>query len=268
MARIEPLWRSDEIELYRFDHPVEHEDQPYENVADAFKASFVECGTFTLEVEERRWRVAAGDVMLQHPGMRFRAGFESGAFNDTCLTLVYRAAAEEAFDSERSWARSGRNVLAATNRLRFLKWTLQRAVGQGRPMLAEYCASEIFRSHDVQGAPLYSGKAFHWYAERVHAARERLDRDYAEELTTSALARSVGMSLFQFTRVFGDLVGAPPHRYLVEARLRAARSMIADGASVTDACFSCGFNNLSHFSRSFRRRFGANPSTIARISAS
>ena len=59
MARIVPLWRSDEISLYRFDHPVEHEDQPYEARADAFRASFVETGRFNLEVGEERWKVAA-----------------------------------------------------------------------------------------------------------------------------------------------------------------------------------------------------------------
>ncbi len=33
MARITPLWQSPELRVYRFDHPVEHEDQSYEEVA-------------------------------------------------------------------------------------------------------------------------------------------------------------------------------------------------------------------------------------------
>ncbi|HNS85794.1 MAG TPA: AraC family transcriptional regulator, partial [Parvularculaceae bacterium] len=86
---------------------------------------------------------------------------------------------------------------------------------------------------------------------------------FDEEHTISDLARDVGMSAFHFARIFSELVGAPPHRYLAERRLAAARAMIEGGAGVTEACYACGFNNLSHFTRSFARRFGAPPSRIA-----
>ena len=39
MSRTIPLWRSPEISLHRFDHPAEHEDQPYEETAGSFRAS-------------------------------------------------------------------------------------------------------------------------------------------------------------------------------------------------------------------------------------
>src|SRR5688572_32176428 len=145
MARIVPLWRSDEISLHRFDHPVEHEDQPYEARADAFRASFVESGGFNLEVGEQRWQVAAGDVMLSHPGMRFRASFEGKGFNDRCISLIYLAAEDERFDAARTWARPERRVLRASIRLHYLRWLLQRAATQRAPMLADFVASEIFR---------------------------------------------------------------------------------------------------------------------------
>jgi AraC-like DNA-binding protein len=263
MARIVPLFRSEEISLHRFDHPVEHEDQPYEEVAGAFMASFVEAGTFDLEVGEARWRVRPDDVMLSHPGMRFRASFQGRGFSDTCLSLSYLSAEADEFDRPQTWARSGRHVLPASNRLRYLRWGLRRAVETNTPMFAEWCAAEIFRPHSVDDPrPLFSERKFGWYAERIHAVRERLDTAYEEEHSVSALARDVGMSLFHFTRVFVELVGQPPHRYLAETRLNAAHAMLREGRGVTETCFACGFNNLSHFSRSFARRFGAPPSRI------
>jgi AraC family transcriptional regulator len=262
MARIVPLWRSDEISVHRFDHPVEHEDQGYEEVADTFMASFVEEGTFDLYVGEGRWRVNPGDVMLSHPGMRFRAGFQGKGFNDTCLSLTYLAANDDRFDPARSWAKAQRPVLMQSNRLRYLRWGLRRALENGAPMFAEYCATEIFRDARETPAPLFSEHKFAWYAERVHRARERVDTDFAEAFTVSELARSVGMSMFHFTRVFAELIGMPPHRYLLETRLKAARKMLREGRSVTETCFASGFGNLSHFSRSFARRFGQPPSRI------
>jgi AraC-like DNA-binding protein len=267
MSRIIPLWRSPEISLHRFDHPPEHEDQPYEETASVFRASFVERGTFDLEVGDDRWRVAPGDVMLAHPGMRYRAGFEGQGFSDTCLTITYLSADDERFDHARTWPRAARPVLPASTRVRYLQWGLRRAVETGAMMFAEYCASEIFREAPESPAaaqPRYSDRKFRWYAERIHAARERLDARFEENHTASDLARAAGMSMFHFTRVFAHLIGRPPHRYLNEVRLRAARGMLREGRSVTDACFACGYNNLSHFSRSFASRYGVPPSRLAR----
>jgi AraC-like DNA-binding protein len=263
MARIDPLWRSDEISLYRFDHPAEHEDQPYEAHAGAYRASFVEAGRFNLQVGEGRWRVAAGDVMLSHPCMTYRASFDGEGFNDTCISLVYLSADEERFDSARVWQQPDRRVLQASNRLHYFRWLLQRAVALGQPMLAEYVASEIFHVADDPAAELFRDHKFAWYAERVHAAREQMDAEFDRDHSVSMLARSVGMSAFHFTRVFTQLVGRPPHRYLTERRLSAAKSMLEQGRNVTETCYACGYGNLSHFSRSFGRRFGIPPSRLA-----
>jgi AraC family transcriptional regulator len=262
MARIDPLWRSDEISLYRFDHPVEHEDRAYEQRAEAFRASFVEAGTFNLEVGESRWRVGAGDVMLSHPGMNYRASYDGDRFNDTCISLIYLAADEDRFDAGQAWEQPDRRVLPASNRLNYLRWLLQRAAEQRAPMLAEYVASEIFRDADSTPAALFRERKFSWYAERVHAAREQLDAEFERDHSVSLLARSVGMSAFHFTRVFTQLVGRPPHRYLTERRLTAAKSMLQQGRNVTETCYACGYGNLSHFSRSFGRRFGVPPSRV------
>lgn len=263
MSRIVPLWRSAEISVHRFDHPAAHEDRPYEEVAGAFMASFVEAGSFNLEIDETRWRVKAGDVMLHHPGMKFRAGFDGERFSDTCLSVTYLAAQEDGFDASQSWTDNRGRVLADANRTRFLRWGIDRAIREDEPMLAEYCATEIFRPHDREAAPLYRPRKFNWYAERIHAARARLDADYGDAHTISDLARAVGMSMFHFARVFRELVGVPPHRYLAARRLAAARAMLREGRSVTETCYACGFGDLSHFSRSFTRCYGAPPSRIA-----
>ncbi len=263
MARIVPLWRSEELSLHRFDHPVEHEDQPYEEVASHFMASFVEAGAFNLDVDERRWGVGAGDVMLSRPGMRFRATFDGRGFNDTCLSLTYLAADDDRFDAASSWAKANRTIVKSSNRVRYLRWGLQRAVEENAPMFAEYCATEIFREIP-EGPPssAINDRKFIWYAERIDYARARLMSEFEAALTVSDLARSVGMSMFHFSRVFAELTGQPPHRFRLKARLDAAHAMLREGRGVTETCFACGFNNLSHFTRSFARRFGAAPSRM------
>ena len=44
------------------------------------------------------------------------------------------SADDERFDSSRTWARSERPVLRASNRLRYVRWLLQRAVERDAPI--------------------------------------------------------------------------------------------------------------------------------------
>ena len=52
-------------------------------------------------------------------------------------------------------------------------------------------------------------------------------------------------------------------RYLREQRLLRAYQLLtgpfAGGRSITAIAYECGFNDLSYFNRSFRRRFGLTP---------
>src|SRR5262249_17339921 len=107
---------------------------------------------------------------------------------------------------------------------------------------------------------LYKEHQLSWYAERVDAARVLLEMQYATAFSISDLARAVGMSTFHFARIFRELAGMPPHRYLLQVRMIEAARRLQQGASVTVACFAVGFHELGHFSRYFRRWFGVSPS--------
>ena len=52
----------------------------------------------------------------------------------------------------------------------------------------------------------------------------------------------------------------PFRRYRAWQRLRAAIREVAGGSSLTAAAHAAGFADQAHFTRSFRRTFGAPPS--------
>jgi AraC-like DNA-binding protein len=106
-----------------------------------------------------------------------------------------------------------------------------------------------------------------WYASRIDLARQILDHDYATPHTLCRLSRIVGMSPYHFARVFRELTGTAPHRYLLNRRLTIAAERLRDGESVTETCFAVGFQSLSHFIHSFRRAFGASPSRFLSAAA-
>lgn len=107
---------------------------------------------------------------------------------------------------------------------------------------------------------LYRTEQLRSLTGRISAAREMIDTNPADRHSLLDLSTRAAMSPFLFARVFGDLVGMPPHKYLIRVRLRRARALLDDGVSVTAACYASGFNNLSHFIRTFRAHFGLSPS--------
>jgi AraC-like DNA-binding protein len=53
-------------------------------------------------------------------------------------------------------------------------------------------------------------------------------------------------------------------RWLLDARLDASSNALRNprqhASSISQIAYSCGFNDLSHFNKAFRTRFGASPS--------
>lgn len=76
--------------------------------------------------------------------------------------------------------------------------------------------------------------------------------------SSSAIADELDVSARYLQRVFAE-AGTTPAQFLLACRLDAAAERLRHGgrhASITDVALECGFNDLSYFSRSFRRRFG------------
>ena len=95
---------------------------------------------------------------------------------------------------------------------------------------------------------------------RLRRARDRMDREYAEPLDVSALARTALMSTAHFSRRFRDAYGETPYSYLMTRRIERATALLRRGdMSVTDACFAVGCTSLGSFSARFSQLVGESP---------
>lgn len=95
---------------------------------------------------------------------------------------------------------------------------------------------------------------------RVSRAVEALQGRAAEAISMTQAATSVGLSASRFQHLFTREVGVPFRRYRGWHRLRAAIREVAGGSNFTTAAHSAGFADQAHFTRAFRRTFGAPPS--------
>ena len=93
----------------------------------------------------------------------------------------------------------------------------------------------------------------------VAQVRAYLDAHYADQVTLDTLATVAHLSSFHLLRVFRDYVGIPPHAYLIQRRVRAARALLLDGRPIAEVALAVGFTDQSHLNQHFRRVIGLPP---------
>jgi AraC-like DNA-binding protein len=82
-------------------------------------------------------------------------------------------------------------------------------------------------------------------------------------LSTDTIAAAQNVAPRTLNRVFAT-AGTTPMRWLWRQRLNGSYSALAEGRarSVTDAAVDFGFSDISHFSRTFKARFGMPPRAL------
>ncbi len=92
-----------------------------------------------------------------------------------------------------------------------------------------------------------------------------MDRDYAQPLDVTVVAREVHMSAGHFSREFRAAYGETPYSYLMTRRIERAMVLLRRGdLSVTDVCFAVGCSSLGTFSTRFAELVGVPPSVYRR----
>jgi AraC-like DNA-binding protein len=263
MNRVVPFVRTPAVTLERFDHEpgVSHRD-PDRECATGHTVSFVEHGSFQVRTDGGWLRIGSDRLFVTRPGLEFSCAHDEDHPSDCCLSVFFT---DDAIESLRSAGVHPVDTLtpALTNRRGYLRLGLD-SCRPGDEAKAEALAGALqwTLARDRSRTALFRPERLRWYAARIDRAKAMVETHYADPLSLSVLAREAGMSVYHFARVFSELQGQPPHRFLTAVRLAAAETQLRDGATVTDAGFAVGFGSLSHFVTTYRRHFGVRPSAV------
>jgi AraC-like DNA-binding protein len=98
--------------------------------------------------------------------------------------------------------------------------------------------------------------------EKMKLILKYIENHYMDKITIADIANELSLSQSHFMKYFKNTMGTSFIDYLNEYRLTmASRLLVASDSSILDIASEVGFENLSHFNRSFKKRFGQTPST-------
>ncbi len=90
-----------------------------------------------------------------------------------------------------------------------------------------------------------------------------IEENLMNPVSLNDLAYLSGRSLSTFKREFQAIYNEPTFQWIRNRRLERAKELLMNsGLSVTDVCFATGFENVAHFSKSFKKKYGVPPSEV------
>ena len=127
--------------------------------------------------------------------------------------------------------------------------------------LARAAAAHLIQAHSSATArrpptPRRAGLS----RRQLRLARDFIEANLARDPGIAEIAAAAGLSPVYFARQFRAATGLPPHQYLLRARVRHAKRLLAAGdLPIAAIAADCGFCHQEHMTRVFRRQCGVTP---------
>ncbi|WOJ88846.1 helix-turn-helix domain-containing protein [Methylocapsa polymorpha] len=247
-------------------------NEPMQNGHDAYFAVVLLSGEYKLEQDGREVFLQPGDMTL-YDATRPHRIFCPASFSKLIVSiprplLKERLAGVERCTAQRIPGNAGMGAVTAD----FIRSTARRAgelPSSEFAALSEHCADFLTLTlASMRQEAAASSRNREMTLSRIKQFVERNLRD--PDLDAAAISSGVGLSSRYVNDIFKD-EGATLMRYVWMRRLENCRkdllSSARAGHSISDIAFTWGFNDLAHFSRSFKERFGVSPRDYRRGAA-
>ncbi len=119
-------------------------------------------------------------------------------------------------------------------------------------LLIELCKNHSVRRDRIEAKP----RSF----ENVKNAIKFIRQNFAQKTSLDEISQSVYTDKYALAREFKKITGKTIVTYLNNYRCQKAAEYISEGMSVTEAAWRCGFENMSFFSKTFKKYLGKLPS--------
>jgi AraC family transcriptional regulator len=245
-------------------------DRSFEEQHSRVSVGMVLGGTFQYRSAAGRELMTPGSLLLGNPGQYYECGHEH-ASGDHCIAFDFAPEYLERL-AEESGVLTGSHYFSSLRvpPVKELSALVARAAASlsgpadacnWEEMSLELALRALETGND-RAAKDYSSLAAEARVTRIVRLMEACpELDHG----LSSLAREARLSRYHFLRVFQQLTGLTPHRYLRRLRLRRAATRLAlEPAQVLEIALDSGFGDISNFNHAFQAEFGLNPRTFRR----
>ncbi len=99
------------------------------------------------------------------------------------------------------------------------------------------------------------------FSPQSYSIREVVESHLYDDISVTELAMLSNHSLSSFKRKFKEIYKESTASYLKNKKLeKAADILLGSTKNISSICYDSGFNDVAHFSRSFKKKYGLSPS--------
>lgn len=88
---------------------------------------------------------------------------------------------------------------------------------------------------------------------------EYIEENMTKELTIEKISGKFFIDKYYLMHLFKEEAGCTVGQYITGKRLSKVDELMRQGISISEACYNCGFQNYSTFSRAYKKYFGCSP---------
>jgi AraC-like DNA-binding protein len=106
----------------------------------------------------------------------------------------------------------------------------------------------------------YQNAFYEKQQDKFRSVIKYVEDNYSRKIRISEIAKISNYSEAAFCRYFKKMTRLSFTTFVNNYRIDIAKRLLREGANVTEAAFSCGFDSVSYFNRTFKKVTGVNPS--------